>query len=374
MPSENVLISAVQSKTDWKQFVMFPYHLYRRNPFWVPPLISDQKKLLNFDRNPFFSHASGCFFLARSGKRIVGRIAALVDDLHNEIHHEKTGFFGFFAVENDYETAAALLDAAKNWVRARGMKQFRGPVNPSQNEDCGLLIDAFDSPPVIMMPYNPEYLVRFMDRYGLKKAVDLFAYLLDGTKPQPPKLVRVAESVAKKPGVVIRPIDMKRFFEEARMIWQVYNTAWAGNYGFVPMTEEEFSSLANHLKQVVVPDLALMAEIHGKPAGFSLSIPDVNQALIRLNGRLLPFGILKLLYYSRKIDKLRIIILGVLPEYRRTGVDALLYGHTWKNAVSRGYIKGEMSWILENNTMMNRSARMLGGKVYKTYRIYEMKI
>ncbi|HHS13792.1 MAG TPA: N-acetyltransferase [bacterium] len=373
MSSENVQIFNVQSKKDWKQFVMFPYHLYRHHPFWVPPLISDQKKLLDFDLNPFFSHASGRFFLARRGNIIVGRIAALVDDLHNQIHHEKTGFFGFLAVENDYEAAAALLDAARNWVRKQGMKQFRGPVNPSQNEDCGLLIDAFDSPPVIMMPYNPEYLVHFLDQYGLKKAVDLYAYLLDGTKPQPPKLVRVAELVAKKPGVNIRPIDMKHFFQEARMIWKVYNSAWANNYGFVPMTEEEFVNLAKHLKQVVVPDLALMAEIHGKPAGFSLSIPDMNQALIHLNGRLFPLGIFKLLHYSRKINQLRIIILGVLPEYRRTGVDAALYGHTWKNAVSRGYIKGEMSWILENNTMMNRSARMLGGKIYKTYRIYEMQ-
>lgn len=366
-------IIAVRTKKDWKRFVRFPYTHYKGHPFWVPPLLMDQKILLNPGKNPFFDHAEHRFFLAEKNGRLAGRIAALVDHRHNEVHQEKMGFFGFFESVDDQDVAGGLLGAARNWVRDSGMERFRGPVNPCQNEDCGLLVNAFDSPPVIMMPYNYAYYPKLIESFGLEKAMDLWAYYMDDRKLDPPeKLVRVVEKLREKQRIHIRPIDKKDFWNEARKVWRIYNEAWEKNWGFVPMTREEFDHLAKHLKSVVVPDLALLAEVDGKPVAFSLTLPDLNQALIHASGRLLPTGLLKILYHEKKIDMVRVIIMGVVPEYRNLGIDAMLYLDTWKNATARGYNRGEMSWILENNTPMNRAMQMLGGEVYKIYRMYEM--
>ncbi len=374
MKNDALEVTAVTDKKDWNTFVHFPYEHYRKNKYWVPPLLMDQKVLLNTEKHPFYQHAEVQFFLAKEGGRPVGRIAAIVDHKHNEVHHDKTGFFGFFETIEQYEVAEKLLSSAKEWVKARGMNNFRGPVNPCQNEDCGFLADSYDSPPVIMMTYNPPYYLDFAERFGLKKAMNLFAYYIDDKEGPPEKLVRGVEMVRKREKVVVRPVRLKDFDQEAAKVWYIYNNAWSENWGFVPMTEEEFNHLAKNLKTVLVPDLALMAEIDGKPVGFSLSLPDMNQALIHLRGRLLPTGILTLLHFRKKIDMIRIIIMGVIHEYRNRGIDAIFYLDTWKNATRRGYWRGEMSWILENNEMMNRAAKMLGGHVYKTYRMVEMKI
>ena len=374
MNTGNLEIVPVTGKRDWNHFVKFPYRFYANNPNWVPPLLTDQKVLLNPRKHPFYQHAKARFFLAKKNDITLGRIAAIIDDNHNNVHKEKTGHFGFFECEQDYEISERLLSAAKKWIQTHGMKTFRGPVNPCQNEDCGLLVDAFDSPPVIMMPYNPPYYADFFEKFGLKKAMDLYAYYIDSKNPPPDKLVRVAEAVRRREKLVVRPIEMKYFDDEAQKVWYVYNNAWSKNWGFVPMTEPEFQHLAKNLKQVVVPELALMAEVDGEPIGFSLALPDMNQALIHTNGRLFPFGLLKLLWYSRKIDMIRIIIMGVIHEYQKRGIDAIFYLDTWRNAVRKGYWRGEMSWVLENNKMMNRSAKMLGGRIYKTYRMYEMKV
>lgn len=363
----------VENKKQWKAFVKFPYQHYKNDPNWVPPLLIDQKVLLNPEKHPFYKHADVQFFVAYLDGKIVGRIAAIIDHNHNEFHQEKTGMFGFFETINDFDVAEGLLSTAKVWVTERGMTAFRGPLNPCQNEDCGLLIDAYDSPPVIMMTYNPPYYKELVEKFGLKKVMDLYAYHVDGRNPPPEKLVRVAEALRKRNNLVVRPIDMKRFDEEADKVWLLYNKAWSKNWGFVPMTKEEFDHLAKNLKSVIVPEIALLAELDGEPIGFSLSLPDMNQALIKLKGRLLPFGLLKLLWYSKKINLARIIILGIVHEHQRHGFDSILYLDTWRNAGLKGYWQGEMSWVLENNEMMNRAARMLGGKVYKTYRLYEMK-
>jgi GNAT superfamily N-acetyltransferase len=372
MPSP-IEIRPVRSAKDRRSFMLFPYRLYKDDPNWAAPLITDQKKLLNPKKNPFFEHADAEFFLALSNGRPVGRIAAMVDHKHNEVHGEKTGFFGFFECENDQEAANALLGAAKLWVKNSGMEAFRGPVNPSQNEDCGLLIDAFHAPAVIMMTYNPPYYPGLIDRFGLRKAMDLYAYYIDDSNPPPEKLVRVAEIVRRREKLKIRPMEMKKFDDEAKKVWYIYNNAWMKNWGFVPMTQREFEHLAKKLKQAVIPDLALIAEIDGEPVGFSLSTPDMNQALIHAHGRLFPFGLLKIMRALKKIDMIRIITMGVIEKYRNRGIDAVFYLDTWRNATRRGYHRGEMSWILETNVMMNRAAEMLGGKIYKTYRMYEMK-
>ncbi len=372
--SDKLTIVPADNKRLWNCFVKFPYQFYKNDPNWVPPLLADQKVLLNPDKNPFYQHAKSKFFLAFRNGQPVGRIAGFVDDNHNTVHDEKTGHFGFFECEKNYETAERLLAIAKTWIKNQGMKNFRGPANPCQNEDCGLLIDAFDSPPVVMMTYNPPYYIQFFEKFGLKKAMDLYAYLIEGKNPPPKKLVRIAEKVREKENLVVRPLKMKNYDEEVKKVHHIYNNAWSKNWGFVPMTGDEFSHLAKTLKQVIIPEYALLAELNGEPVGFSLSIPDINQALIHTNGRLFPFGFLKLLHYSKKIDKIRIIVMGVVQKYRRLGIDAILYLDTWRNAVANGITLGEMSWILETNKMMNRAAKMLGGKVYKTYRMYEMKI
>ena len=372
--SEAVHVFPVVKKKDWNAFVKFQYRYYKNNTNWVPPLLTDQKVLLNPKKHPFYEHARAQFFLAKKDGKIVGRIAAILDDKHNEFHKERTGFFGFFETIENYKVAEKLLSAAWTWVKDQGMKNFRGPVNPSQNEDCGLLIDAFDSPPVIMMPYNPPYYADFIERFGFKKVMDLYAYYLDSKTRPPEKLIRIAETIRKKEKLTVRPINMKDFDNEIKKVWYIYNNAWSKNWGFVPMTEREFEHLAKNLKPVIVPEIALMAEIDGEPIGFSLSLPDLNQALIHTNGRLFPFGLPKLLWYSKKIDFIRIIILGVIHKYQKRGIDAIFYLDTWRNAVKKGYTRGEMSWTLENNEMINRSAIKLGCRIYKTYRIYEMEL
>ncbi|OVE78749.1 hypothetical protein BVY01_04550 [bacterium I07] len=369
-----VIIKPVNSKADLKSFIKLPYRLYKNNPCWVPHLLLDQKVLHDRNKHPFWEHSIAQYFLAEQNGKVVGRIAAIVDHKHNEFHEEKTGFFGFFETIDDYTVAEKLLQAAKDWVGSQKMNNFRGPVNPSQNEESGLLIDAFDSPPVLMMTYNPPYYVDFIERFGLKKAMDLYAYYAEGKEPPPAKLVRVAEAVRKRYKIVVRPINMKDYDNEAKKVWYVYNKAWSKNWGFVPMTENEFDHLAKNMKDAIVPEINLIAEIEGEPIGFSISLPDLNRALIHTNGRLFPTGLLKILWHRRKIDLVRIIILGVVKEHRHKGIDAIMYLDTWRNAGEKGYWRGEMSWILENNEMMNRSAKMLGGKIYKTYRIYEINI
>jgi len=358
----------------WKSFVKFPYSLYKNNSYWVPPLFADQKNLLDPDKHPFYEHASANFFLATIDNQVVGRIAALIDENHNKIHNEQTGFFGFFETIENYQVAEKLFNASKSWIYNQGMTNFRGPVNPCLNEDCGFLTDAFDLSPVIMMPYNPPYYIDFAEKFGFKKAADLYAYYIDNNKKIPDKLIKIVNIVNKKEKIIIRPFDLKNFNNDAKAVWHIYNKAWKKNWGFVPMTENEFNYLAKNLKQVVEPELALFAEINGRPVGFSLSVPDINQALIHTNGHLFPFGFIKLLWFSKKIDMIRTIIMGVIPEYQRIGIDALFYYKTWKNAVKKGYVKDEMSWVVESNKMMRRSAEMLGGEIYKTYRLYEMKI
>ena len=365
-------IVSVTAKRDWKAFVHFPYTHYKDYPNWVPHLIMDQKTLLNPKKHPFYKHAKVQLFLAKAENRVVGRIAAIVDNNHIETHQEQVGFFGFFETIDDEAVSFALLHAALNWLKAQGMEAMRGPVNPSMNEECGLLVDAFDEPPRLLMTYNPPYYADHIERFGLKKVMDLYAYHIDGHEPPPEKLVRVAERVKARNDLVMRQVDMKHYDREVQDIWKVYNQAWSRNWGFVPWTWEEFQHLGKDMKTALVPDMALIVEKEGEPIAFAVSLPDMNRALIKTNGRLFPLGLFKLLYHSKKIDWCRIVILGVVKDHQGLGIDAMLYLETWKNATRRGYYHGEMSWILENNEMMNRAACMLGGKVYKTYRMYQM--
>jgi hypothetical protein len=334
----------------------------------------DRRKLMDKKKNPFYTHADAEFFLAYRDKEIVGRIGAIVNHNHNKEHRENIGFFGFFECVNDQEVADKLLETAKNWLKERGVTAMRGPATPSVNDEYGLLIDGFDLPPAVLMPYNPPYYQPLIEKAGLRKVKDLYAYHVHKDKAFSDKLVRVAEMVKKREGLSFRSLDMKNFKREVALIRDLYNRAWQYNWGAVPMTDAEFDALAKDLKPVVVPELVIIAEYKGKPIGFSLSLPDLNIALKHnRNGYLLP-GLFCLMRYKKSIGATRIIVLGVVREHLKSGAGSVLFYETAKRSVENGYDEGEASWVLEDNTMMNRAAEMLKAERTKTYRIYETSL
>lgn len=365
-----VNILEVKSKSELRRFIKFSWKVYEGDSNWVPPLIVDLKTKLNPQKNPFFEHSRARLFIAEKDGRIAGRIAAVINGNHNRTHNETTGFFGFFECIRDSETAAKLFDTAADYLRAEGMTVMRGPANFSSNDDWGLLVDGFDKPPVVMMPYNPSYYIDLMEDYGFRKAMDLFAFWMEH-RQMTERMMRAAEAMKRRTKINIRTLNMKDFDNEVKRIRKIYNEAWIKNWGFVPMTENEFNHTARDFKLILDPDLALIAEYEGEPVGFSLAIPDINQALIHINGRLLPFGIFKLLHYKKKINAVRVPIMGVTPEFRNRGIDLVFYYETFKNVTSKGYRAGEFSWMLEINEAMNRQAENMGAKVYKTYRLYD---
>ena len=368
----SIEVVTAEGKRGLKEFIEFPYSLYRGEPHWVPPLRIAVKDLLNRSKHPFYKNAEAEFFLARRDGRTLGRIAAIVDRNHNQFHEEEAGFFGFFESVDDAEVASALLAAARKWVFERGAKLLRGPMNPSTNYECGMLIDGFDSSPMIMMTYNHRYYPKLMECAGLTKAKDLRAYVSTTDTLRTEKIGRVADRMLARSGVTVRPINMKQFDAEVARIWEVYNGAWKRNWGFVPMTREEFFLMGKEMKQILKPELVLVGEAKGKAIGFALALPDVNFALKPAGGRLIPTGLLKILYYQRLIKSLRVLALGVVEEYRASGVAAAFYANLVRAGRKLGYSGDcEMSWILEDNTLMVRSLEVMGAKHYKTYRIYE---
>ncbi|HEX9704888.1 MAG TPA: GNAT family N-acetyltransferase, partial [Gemmatimonadales bacterium] len=361
------------SGRDLDRFIAFPYEHHSGNPLWVPQLRMDVRTLLSPKKNPFFQHAAAQYFLARTNGRVVGRIAAIKNDAHNREHRDKVGFYGFFESVNDQGVANALFDAAARWLRQHGFDTMRGPMSPSVNDECGLLVWGFDTPPAVMMPHNPPSYVELTERAGFSKAMDLLVYESTGIE-MPERLVRAAKLVAERRGITLRPLDMKRFNAEVELVKRIYNQAWEKNWGFVPLTDAEIDHLAKQLKPVVVPELVLFAEAKGEPIGFAACLPDLNVALKRNpSGRLFP-GILRVLWHARKIHRLRILLLGVLPQFRSTGVDALMYHWIWDKGTARGFNWGEAGWILEDNAAMNNAIARLGFRHYKTYRVYDKRL
>jgi hypothetical protein len=373
-----IKIRMVNSKSDLMKFIKMQWAIYKGDPYWVPPLIMDRKKVLSKEKNPFYKHADADFFLAEKDGEIVGRIAAIKNELHNKYHNDKVGFFGFFECINNQNAANALFDAAKNWLKEKGCDTMRGPANPSSNDEWGMLLDGFDDEPRILMTYNPKYYLDLCDNYGLKKVKDLLAYKLENEKVVgSEKLRRVAELAGKRAGLKISSLDMNNFKTELEKVKDIYNKAWAPNWGFVPMTEDELDAMAKDLKQLVEPSLVLFGEIEGKNAGFALVMPDYNYIFKQMNGKLFPFGFLKLLSKKEKakIKWVRIITLGLVPEFQKKGLDAVFYWEIVNRAHNLGIDLGEASWILEDNEMMNRGAKdVMNGEAYKKYRIYDVNI
>ncbi len=369
-----IIIRKVQ-KNELNQFIKFPFEVYKNDNYWVAPLNFDQKNTLNVDKNPFFKHAEMQLFFAENNGKIVGRIAAIKNDLHNQIHNDKVGFFGFFEALNDHEITSKLFDTVRNWLKERGLEQMRGPASPDVNNIYGLLIDGFEDEPRLMMSYNPKYYVELIEKYGFYKAKDLYAYQIDKQKLlESEKITRVSQFAAKRAGVVIRPVNLKDFQNELAKIKVIFNKAWQPNWGFVPFTEEEIETFAKELKPLVVPHITVFAEINNQPIGFALVMPDYNKIIKGLKGKLFPFGILKLLNWKGKTDWARILILGIIPEFQKRGLDAVLYHEITKRAADLGITKGEASWILEDNEMMNKGTKMMNATLYKTYRIYQIDI
>ncbi len=351
------------------RFIAFPYDQYRGDPLWVPPLRMDIRTLLTPRKNPFFQHAEAQYFVGRSDGRIVGRIAAIQNEAHNRTWNDRVGFYGFFECVNDQRVANALFDAAAQWLRAKGLRTMRGPMSPSINDECGLLVEGFDTPPTLMMPHNPAYYVGLHDGYGFTKVKDLLAFESTGVR-MPDRIARAANVIAERKGITLRALNMKRFREEVELVKALYNQAWEKNWGFVPLTEAEIDHLAKQLKPIVVPDLVCFAERQGAVIGFAVALPDFNVALKHNpSGRI--YGLPTILWHARRINRVRILLLGTLKEYRMTGVDALMYHWIWTKGLAHGYIWGEGGWILEDNAPMVNAALQLGFRPYKTYRIYD---
>ncbi|HEX7406367.1 MAG TPA: hypothetical protein VF515_01835 [Candidatus Binatia bacterium] len=370
---QEVAVTAVRSAREMRQFIGFPWQVYEGNPHWVPPLLLERKRFFNPRHNPFFKHAEAAYFMAHRHGQLCGTIGVAIDHNYVQFQKEPVGVFGFFEVLQDSEAAAGLLDAAREWVRQRGMRVLRGPFNFSTNQEVGLLIDSFEYDPVVLTTYNPPYYQELVERYGFVKAKDLYAYWLDAG-PLPAGMKQAAERVQQRASVSIRRMNLRDFKTEALLVRDIYNRAWSHNWGFVPVSEEEIQEIARGLKLIVDPDLCLFADLDGQTVGFTICMPDINRAIKPLNGRLFPFGWLKFLRAKRKLNFLRIFTLGVLPEHHPVGIGALLYEQVWKTGLKKGYVAGEMSWILEDNGPMNAALQMMGGRIYRTWRIYDLPL
>ncbi len=368
------VIEKVAGRGGLNEFIRFAREVYRDDANWVPPLNVDLKEKLNRRKNPFFAHAEMDLFLARRDGRPTGRIAAIVDHNHNAFHNEKTVFFGLYESLNDPETAAGLLEAVAAWGRARGMDTLLGPANLTLNDECAFLLEGFDSPPVIMMPYNPRYYLDLMEGCGLAKAKDLYAFIGAKDHQPVPKVREIVDKLRRDGRFTVRPLTRKTLRQDGEKILYIYNNAWEKNWGFHPWTPEEIEHLVGKLKQVADLRIILLAEEKGKPVGFAFALPNLNEVIKKMNGRLTPLGIAKYLYYRKKIEGVRALVFGVVKEYQHTGVSYLLYDEFEKRVFGSGYQWGETSWQLEDNDLVNRFCLSVGTRLYKKYRIYGKKI
>ena len=371
----NIEIKTVKSKRDLKKFITFPWKIYKGDKNWVPPIISEKIKLLDKEKSPFFDHGDAKLFMAYKEGKLVGTIAAIRDDNFIKFSKTNSGYFGFYESINDADVANTLFKTAENWNRKQGLDDMIGPMNPSTNDECGLLIEGFDTPPVLMMTYNPKYYIELYENFGLTKYKDLYALLAKLDYIIPPKLERVAKKIKERNKIETRGVNLKDFKRELGYIKEVYNNAWSDNWGFVPMTDREMDMVADGLKDLVKPDLVRFAFVDGKPVAFILIVPDYNEVFIKMNGRLSPLGILTFLLNRNKIKKARVILLGIRKGYRKLGIYSVLFYVSLKAAIKYNYEQVEFSWVLEENVLIHRTAdKVFGAKKYKTYRIYGKKL
>jgi GNAT superfamily N-acetyltransferase len=369
----DLTVRPVAGRRELREFILLPFRLYEGVEQWVPPLISERKRHLDRRNNPFFDHAEAEYFLARRGDRIVGRISAQVDRRFNEIHGNDWGQFGFFECENDPEVAVALLDSARDWLRERGRDHMIGPLDFSTNHECGLLVEGYELRPQILENWHHPYYRELLEGCGLVKAMDLYKWSLhvSGRGEVMPIIFELAEKLEPEHGITIRGMRRRNMAAEIAGFMEIYNAAWEKNWGFVPLTASEIEHYAAELKPILDENWAMVAETkEGETVGVALTLPDYNQVLETLGGRLLPFGWIRALREKGKIDTVRVFALGVKPEYQHTGVAAALYARHFEMAASTPQHGGEMGWILEVNKPMNKAMEAMGGEIVKIYRIY----
>ncbi len=371
-----VQIKKVETKKDLKAFIGFPYKLYADDALYAPDLRIVQKETLDKKKNPFFHHAEADYFIALDGNdKVVGRIGALTNEYYVKHWKENYGFFGFFESIDDKEVSGALFDSAKAWLKEKGVDGVYGPMNPSTNDTCGTLIEGFDTPPYVMMVHNKPYYNELIQAAGFSKKMDLFSYRFK-VDALPGRYVQLADNIEKRlndEGIIIRKVDFKKIKDEAPKLQYIYNKAWEKNWGFIPMDDDEFKALTQELKMVTSPEFVYIAEDKGKPVAFIAVLPDINQITRTIrNGRLLPFNFLKLINFKKKVTRGRVLTLGLIDGYRLKGIDTVMYARCYKAAKKHGYEEAEASWILENNTMMNRILKNINADPYKTYRIYSL--
>lgn len=372
-----IKILKVNNKKDLKKFIKFPHMIYSDDKNWVPPLTSDLLSFFNPKKNSYYEHSDVQLFLASKDDKIVGRVSAHTNKQHNTFHNDKVGFFGFYESINDTEVTDALMESVEKWLKNKGCNIARGPMNFSTNDEVGFLAEGFNTPPYIMMTHTKEYYHQLFLNRKYKKEMDLLAYQVDVCKP-PERLTRISNAIEKKGNFTIRCLsnDKKKKKKDIETVFEIYTKAWERNWGFVPMTPKEFDHTVSTLMPIIMTDFVFIAEVDGEPAGFSLTIPDYNFVLKKMNGKVNPITILKALYYKNKIPRLRVITMGVIKEFQSRGIDAVFYQKSYERAYHYfpKFKTAEFSWVLETNTMMNRLAKSLGGDVHKRYRIYDKKL
>jgi GNAT superfamily N-acetyltransferase len=370
-------VQPVMTERDRQALVLFPWRIYRNDPQWVPPLIHQRERQLDPERGSFFGHGEAAPFVARRGDEVAGTVVAWINHRSNAYLKEKAAGLGFFEVLEDYPIAEALLTAACDWARGREMEVIRGPFYFSMDDSPGVLIKGFDQPQVVLTGHTPPYYADFIERFGMEKYRDAYAYRADLAPLKgdmanvPRKILRVAEAVRRRAKVTIRKLRMDDWDNEVAIAMDIFNQALGHMRNHVPMDETEFRRLADELRAILDPDMVLLAEVAGRPVGFSVTLPDINRALKHVNGRLSPWGLLKLWWYRRRINVASVKILGVLEEYRGRGIDALLYVETARQLLAKGYEWIDCSLVAENNVMMNRMAQRMGVYVYRHYRTYQ---
>jgi GNAT superfamily N-acetyltransferase len=371
-----VTVRPVAGNRDLKRFIELPYRLRRDDPQWVPPLRFERRQFLDRRKNPYFDHAEAEYFLAERDGEVVGRITAQVDRRWDEFQGGNDGMFGFLELEKDAEVARALVDTACAWVRERGRERILGPMDFTTNDECGLLVDGYDRQPIILQPWNPPYYKELVEGLGMTKAMDMRMWdlwlgkLKQGNEFDP--MIEAAAKIAEDKGVVVRNMRKRELEAEIGRFMEVYNEAWSRNWGFVPITEAEVAFQARNLKPILVEDWAMIAEQNGVVVGAALTLPDFNQVLKKMNGRLFPFGWWHALTGRRKIDRVRVFALGVKREYQHLGVAAALYKRHRETAEHMPQKGGQTGWILETNKSMNRAMEGMGGTIAATYRLYEL--
>ena len=370
------LVELARNRAGLRRFLQVPYGIYRDDPHWVAPLLSDRREVLG-PANPFFAHARMALWVATRDGRDVGSVAGIVDDHHNARHRETTAFFGFFESVNDPAVSGRLLGAVRTWARGLGMTRLLGPMNPSINEECGLLVEGFDSPPVVMMTYNPTYYQDLLVAAGLQRCKDLLAYGVTLDDQHLRRLERLGTRALQRSGVAIRPVDRRQLTRDLGSIQEVYNAAWENNWGFVPMTAAEIAFMARRLLPALDPEIVLLAEAGGETVAFILALPDINEVLGKLRGTLitprLALALPYLLNWKRPRGN-RVVALGVKRDYRQRGIDAALIGRCLRAMLVKGYERCEISWVLDDNPLMQSVGTMFAGAPYKRYAMYQGEI